>query len=632
MSLIDQVNFPSDLKKLSLPQLKQLAEELRIATIDAVSKTGGHLGAGLGVIELTIALHHVFDTPKDKIIWDVGHQSYPHKILTGRKDRMETIRQPEGLSGFAKRAESEYDAFGAGHSSTSVSAALGFAVARDLKDQKSDVIAVIGDGAISAGMAYEALNNAGVMHNRLIVILNDNDMSIAPPVGAMSNYLSKLASSKSYLKFRGLSKKILRKLPDNISKYPRKFEKAIKEWWMGGNIFEDMGFYYIGAVDGHNLDILVPILQNIRDDKSTTPILIHAVTEKGHGYNKIMKSTDCLHAVAKFDPKTGIQDKKPAGSPTYSQIFGQSLTAIAKKDQNIVAVTAAMPSGTGLDIFAKEFPQKQGEKSARLFDVGIAEQHAVTFAAGLSCEGIKPFVAIYSTFLQRAYDQIVHDVAVQKLPVRFAIDRAGFVGADGPTHAGSFDISYLINLPNFVLMAPSNGNELARMVKTAANINDRPSAIRYPRGNSQIDIDFENIQPLEIGKGEIIKQGSDVAILCFGTIKDNAVKAGEIILESHNIDITIADARFAKPLDHELIFDLAKNHRFLITLEEGVVGGFGSAVMQLLSEHNYLEKDNFKFRQMFMKDDFIEQNNINVMQDQAGIGIQNIIEMILENK
>ncbi|MFT6219501.1 MAG: 1-deoxy-D-xylulose-5-phosphate synthase, partial [Rickettsiales bacterium] len=429
----------------------------------------------------------------------------------------------------------------------------------------------------------------------------------------------------------GLSKKILRKLPDNISKYPRKFEKATKEWWMGGNIFEDMGFYYIGAIDGHNLDILVPILQNIRDDNSTTPILIHAVTEKGHGYNEIMKSTDRLHAVSKFDPTTGIQDKKPATNPTYSQIFGKALTALAKKDKEIVAVTAAMPSGTGLDIFAKEFPQKQGEKSARLFDVGIAEQHGVTFAAGLACEGIKPFVAIYSTFLQRAYDQIVHDVAVQKLPVRFAIDRAGFVGADGPTHAGSFDIAYLINLPNFVLMAPSNGDELARMVATSSNINDRPSAIRYPRGNSSLNIDLENIMPLEIGKGQIIKQGKDVAILCFGTILDNAIKAGEILAESHNIDVTLADARFAKPLDQELLIDLAKNNRLLITVEEGVIGGFGSAAMQFLSENNYLEKEGFKFRQMFMKDGFIEQNDIPTMQKQAGIGVQDIIDLILKN-
>ncbi len=628
-SLLEKIYLPSDLKSLSLTQLKQLAGELRLATVAAVSKTGGHLGAGLGVVEITIALHYVFDTPDDKLIWDVGHQTYPHKILTGRKDRITSLRQPNGLSGFTKRAESEYDVFGAGHSSTSVSAALGFAVARDLRDEKRNVAAIIGDGAISAGMAYEALNNSGSMHNRLIVILNDNDMSIAPPVGAMSNYLSRLATSKSYLKFRGLSKKVLGKFPETISKYPKKLEKAAKEWWMGGNIFEEMGFYYVGPVDGHNLDILVPILQNIRDDKSTTPILIHAVTKKGYGYNEIMKSEDCLHAVAKFNQETGIQDKKSGTNPTYSQIFGKALTSLAKKDPNIVAITAAMPSGTGLDIFASEFPQKG--KLARLFDVGIAEQHAVTFAAGLACEGIKPFVAIYSTFLQRAYDQIVHDVAVQKLPVRFAIDRAGFVGADGPTHAGCYDIAYLINLPNFVLMAPSNGDELVRMLATAANINDRPSAIRYPRGDSLMNIDLKNIKPLEIGKGIIIEKGSDVAILCYGTILENAIKASKILAENYNIKLTIADARFAKPLDQELIFDLAKTHHLLITLEDGVSGGFGAAVMQLLSVNGYLEKSGFKFRQLFMKDEFIEQNNINVMQDQAGIGAGDIVNLIIHN-
>jgi 1-deoxy-D-xylulose-5-phosphate synthase len=626
MQLLDQISLPSDLKSFSTSQLKQLSNELRIATINAVSKTGGHLGAGLGVVEITIAVHYVFNTPDDKLIWDVGHQAYPHKILTGRKDRITTIRQPNGLSGFTKRAESEYDVFGAGHSSTSISSALGFAVARDLKDEKRNVIAVIGDGAISAGMAYEALNNAGAMHNRLIVILNDNDMSIAPPVGAMSNYLSKLAASKSYLKFRGLSKKLLKKLPDKISKYPKKLEKATKEWWMGGNVFEEMGFYYIGPVDGHNLDVLVPILQNIRDDDSTTPILIHTVTQKGRGYNEVMKSEDCLHAVSKFDPETGIQDKKSNINPTYSQIFGIVLTSLAKKDKNIVAITAAMPSGTGLDIFATEFPEKG--KSARLFDVGIAEQHAVTFAAGLSCEGIKPFVAIYSTFLQRAYDQIVHDVAVQKLPVRFAIDRAGFVGADGPTHAGCYDVAYLINLPNFILMAPSSGDELARMIATSANINDCPSAIRYPRGESLLNIDLENIQPLEIGKGVIIKKGSAVSVLCYGTILDNAIKASKILLERHNIKITIADARFAKPLDQQLVFDLAKNHQVLITLEEGVSGGFGLAVMQLLSANGYLDKGNLKFRQMFMKDEFIEQNHINIMQEQAGIGVDDVVSLV----
>lgn len=628
MKLLDQIYIPSDLRKLPQSDLKQLSNELRDATIEAVSKTGGHLGAGLGVVELTIALHWVFNTPFDKIIWDVGHQAYPHKILTGRKDKITTLRTPNGLSGFTKRSESEYDPFGAGHSSTSISAALGFAVARDLNDEKKNVIAVIGDGAISAGMAYEALNNAGATHNRLIVILNDNDMSIAPPVGAMSNYLSRLASSKSYLKFRGNFKKVLDKLPEKISRYPKKFERATKEWWMGGNIFEEMGFYYIGPVDGHNLDVLVPILQNIRDDNSTTPILIHAVTKKGYGYNDTMKSDDCLHAVTKFDPKTGIQDKKKSNNPTYSQLFGQTLSSLAKKDEKIVAITAAMPSGTGLDIFAKEFPQNGRE--ARFFDVGIAEQHAVTFAGGLACEGIKPFVAIYSTFLQRAYDQVVHDVAIQKLPVRFAIDRAGFVGADGPTHAGSYDISYLINLPNFILMAPRNGEELSRMLATMTNINDCPSAIRYPRGETQMP-DLENIKPLEIGKGIILQEGKDVAILCFGTIISNAFKAAEILKNHHNINLTIADARFAKPLDEELILNLAKNHKFLITLEEGVIGGFGSAVTQLLSQNGYFDQGNLKFRAMFMNDEFIEQNSIDEMQNESGIGVQNIVDLVIKN-
>ncbi len=629
MQLLDNISLPSDLKKLSLEQLKQLADELRLATISAVSKTGGHLGAGLGVVELTIALHYVFDTPDDKLIWDVGHQAYPHKILTGRKNQITTIRQPNGLSGFTKRAESEYDVFGAGHSSTSISAALGFAVARDLKNKQRNVVAIIGDGAISAGMAYEALNNAGAMHNRLIVILNDNDMSIAPPVGAMSNYLSKLAASKSYLKFRGISKKVLGKLPEAVSRYPKKLEKVTKEWWMGGNIFEEMGFYYIGALDGHNLDVLVPILQNIRDDDSSTPILIHAVTQKGYGYNEVMKSKDCLHAVAKFDPETGVQDKKINQNPSYSQIFGKALTSLAKKDNKIVAITAAMPSGTGLDIFSQQFPA-QG-KEARFFDVGIAEQHAVTFAAGLACEGIKPFVAIYSTFLQRGYDQIIHDVAVQKLPVRFAIDRAGFVGADGPTHAGCYDVAYLINLPGFVLMAPADGDELARMVATAAQINNCPSAIRYPRGESALKIDLGNIIPLAIGKGRIIQQGSGVAILCYGTILENACQAAKILAEKHQIQITIADARFAKPLDQNLILDLAKNHQFLITLEDGVIGGFGSAVAQFLLNEGAMEKPNFKFRSLFMKDQFIEHNNIAVMQDEAGIGVGNIVELVVSN-
>ena len=625
--LLNKVLSPANLKQFSLSEIKQIADELRFETIDAVSKTGGHLGAGLGVIELTVALHYVFEAPNDKIIWDVGHQAYPHKILTGRRNGIRTIRQAGGLSGFTRRKESEYDPFGAGHSSTSISAALGFAVARDLNEEKRNVIAVIGDGAMSAGMAYEALNNAGAMHNRLIVILNDNDMSIAPPVGAMSNYLSRIAGSKSYLKFREISKKVIAKLPDSVAKYPRKFEKATKEWWMGGNIFEEMGFYYIGPIDGHNLDVLVPILQNIRDDNSDTPILIHAVTKKGHGYNEVMKSNDKLHAVAKFNPQTGIQDKIKSANPSYSKIFGQTLTALAKKDPKIVAITAAMPGGTGLDIFAEEFKEKG--KNARFFDVGIAEQHAVTFAAGLACQGIKPFVAIYSTFLQRAYDQVVHDVAVQNLPVRFAMDRAGFVGSDGPTHAGSFDIAYLANLPNFVIMAPANGNDFVRMIALMAEINDCPSAIRYPRGESKITIDLENIKPAEIGKGEIIKQGSKIAVLSYGTILSNVLAAHKILSENHNINITIADAKFCKPLDENLIRNLAQNHQFLITVEEGSIGGFGSIVADFMLKNGLLDSGNLKMRCLHMSDNFIEHNSIEKMQEEAGIGTKNIIDLVL---
>ena len=625
--LLNKILSPKDLKQFSLPEIKQLADELRLETINAVSKTGGHLGAGLGVIELTVAIHYIFDAPNDKIIWDVGHQAYPHKILTGRRSKIRTIRQPDGLSGFTRRKESGYDPFGAGHSSTSISAALGFAVARDLKEEKRNVIAIIGDGAMSAGIAYEALNNAGAMHNRLIVILNDNDMSIAPPVGAMSNYLSRIASSKSYLKFREISKKFIAKLPSSVAKYPRKFEKATKEWWMGGNIFEEMGFYYIGPIDGHNLDVLVPILQNIRDDNSNTPILIHAVTQKGHGYNEVMKSDDKLHAVAKFDPETGIQDKAKSTNPSYSKIFGQVLTTLAKKDPKIIAITAAMPSGTGLDVFAEEFSKKN--KNTRFFDVGIAEQHAVTFAAGLACEDVKPFVAIYSTFLQRAYDQIIHDVAVQNLPVRFAMDRAGFVGADGPTHAGSFDIAYLINLPNFIVMAPSNGNDFARMIALMSEINDRPSAIRYPRGESELNIDLGNIKPIEIGKGEIIKQGSKIAVLSYGTILSNVLVADKILGDNHNINITIADAKFCKPLDENLIKNLTQTHQFLITIEEGSIGGFGSVVSDFILKNGLLDNGNLKLRCLHMSDNFIEHNSIIKMQEEAGIGVKNIVDLIL---
>ncbi len=622
--MLDQVHLPADLKKFSREEIKKLADELRYETISAVSQTGGHLGAGLGVVELTCALHYVFDTPHDKLIWDVGHQAYPHKILTGRREKMCTIRQAEGLAGFTKRAESEFDPFGAGHSSTSISAALGISVAKKFKKEKSHVIAVIGDGAMSAGMAFEALNNAGALEdeffhdNRLIVILNDNDMSIAPPTGALSHYFSRAASSKSYLKIRDVAKK----LPDRLSHFSRKLEKAAKEWWMGGNIFEELGFYYIGPIDGHNLDVLIPILENIRNDKSTDPILIHCVTQKGKGYVETMQSSDKLHAVAKFDQSTGVQHKTVAEFPSYSKIFGTRLAELAKKDEKILAITAAMPSGTGLDVFAKIHPKK-------MFDVGIAEQHAVTFAAGLATEGMKPYATIYSTFLQRAYDQVIHDVAVQKLPVRFAIDRAGFVGADGPTHAGSFDIAYLINLPDFVLMASADGQELVKMVNTANSINDRPSAFRFPRGEATAEINFADDEILEIGKGRLIQQGSKVAIISYGAILSNVLAAAKILEESQGLKITIADARFAKPLDEKLITDLAKNHEVLISIEEGSVGGFGSVVTQFLLNFGLLDQKTFKFRSLVMADKFIEQNKIDVMQEEAGIGINSIVSAVL---
>ncbi len=591
-----------------------------------MSKTGGHLGAGLGVVEITTALHYVFDTPHDKVIWDVGHQAYPHKILTGRRDRMNTIRQAGGLSGFTKRSESEFDVFGAGHSSTSISAALGISVAKKFKKEKSHVIAVIGDGAMSAGMAYEAMNNAGALEdeffhdNRLIVILNDNDMSIAPPTGAMSHYFSRLAASKSYLKIRDLGKKLSGKLPESLSRFPRKFEKAAKEWWMGGNIFEEMGFYYIGPIDGHDLDVLVPILKNIQADHSTDPILIHCVTEKGRGYVETMKSEDKLHAVAKFDRETGVQEKAVAPFPNYSKIFGTRLSELAKKDDKILAITAAMPGGTGLDVFAKNHPKK-------IFDVGIAEQHAVTFAAGLATEGLKPFVAIYSTFLQRAYDQVVHDVAVQKLPVRFAIDRAGFVGADGPTHAGSFDIAYLINLPDFVLMAASSGQELVKMVNTANAIDDRPSAFRFPRGDATSEINFADDEILEIGKARVVQSGEKVAVISYGTILSNAWAAAKILETENNLKITLVDARFAKPFDEKLFTELAKTHEAIITIEEGTIGGFGSAVAQLLLANGLLD-GNCKFRSLVMDDKFIEQNKVEAMRDEAGIGVEEIVKTV----
>ncbi|GDX36788.1 1-deoxy-D-xylulose-5-phosphate synthase [Alphaproteobacteria bacterium] len=632
--LLNQVKIPQDLKKFSLQEIKQLAQELRFEVIDKVSKTGGHLGAGLGVVELTTALHYVFNTPVDKLIWDVGHQAYPHKILTGRRDKMLSIRQPNGLSGFTKRSESEYDPFGAGHSSTSISSALGIAVGKKFKNEKSHVIAVIGDGAMSAGMAYEALNNAGALEdqffhdNRLIVILNDNDMSIAPPTGAMSHYFSRLVASKSYLKIRDFSKKIVDKLPNSIGRFPRKFEKATKEWWMGGNIFEELGFYYIGPIDGHNLDVLIPILENIRDDKASDPILIHCITQKGKGLNEEMPSADKLHAVSKFDLDTKIQQTSTTNKISLSKIFGKKLAMLANADDKILAITAAMPTGTGLDQFMQIHPNKT-------FDVGIAEQHAVTFSAGLACEGLKPYCAIYSTFLQRAYDQVVHDVAIQKLPVRFIIDRAGFVGADGPTHAGSFDIAFLINLPHFILMAPSDAQELIKMLNTINNINNQPSAIRFPRQDYDQNLDFADSEILEIGKGRIIQEANQaskikIAILAYGTILQNAIKASEILQKKFDLKITIADARFAKPFDEDLVIQLTKTHSHLIIIEEGAVGGFGSIVAQFLINHNLLATHNCQLKLMNCSDKFIEQNKIEAMQEESGIGINSIVEVLEE--
>ena len=600
---------------MNTSELDLLAQELRTRTIECVSKTGGHLGAGLGVVELTVALHHVFDTPKDKLIWDVGHQSYPHKILTGRNDKMETIRQTDGISGFTKRSESKYDPFGAGHSSTSISAALGMSIARDLKGEDFETIAVIGDGAMSAGMAYEAMNNAGDMHTRMFVILNDNNMSIAPPVGAMSGYLSRLISSKPYLTLRSAAKKAISHLPSAIEKAAKKAEQYTKDYWVGGNYFEEMGFYYVGPIDGHNLSQLVPILKNLKNDKSINrPILIHTVTEKGHGYEMPEAKDPSLHAVSKFDFKTGILKKSSSKAPSYTSIFSKYLIEEAKNDKSVVAITAAMPCGTGLDKFAEEFPE-------RTFDVGIAEQHAVTFAAGLACEGLKPFCTIYSTFLQRAYDQIIHDVAVQKLPVRFAIDRAGLVGADGATHAGAFDIMYLANIPNFVVMAPSNELELAKMVKTAALIDDRPSAIRYPRGEG-VGIKFpQKVEPIEIGKGKIIQSGSDLAILSLGTRLEESKKAAKN-LQKKNISTTIVDMRFAKPIDKHLTIEIAKTHKAIITIEEGSSGGFASQVLNTLNNSNL--KTIPKVTSLTLPDTFMDHGSVDELYEKAGLNASNI--------
>lgn len=619
--LIDSVTHPKDFRDFSLGELKQLSDELRAETIHTVAKIGGHLGAGLGVIELTVALHYVFETPKDLLIWDIGHQGYPHKILTGRKEFIHTLRQPDGLSGFLKRSESEYDVFGAGHSSTSISAALGMAVARDLKGENFHTIAVIGDGALTAGMAYEAMNNAGHLKNRLIVILNDNEMSIAPNVGAMHKYLTRLISSKPYLSVRHLAKNVLNHMPTSMETFAKKAKKYAKDFVSGGNFFEEIGFHYVGPVDGHDLEQLVPLLMNIRDDSNIqSPILIHIKTQKGKGFDSPIICKESYHAVAKFDTQTKIQIKAAKSKPTYTEVFGQTLTKLAEKDEKVIGITAAMPSGTGINILAKNFPDK-------VFDVGIAEQHAVTFAAGLATQGMIPFCAIYSTFLQRAYDQVVHDVAIQSLPVRFAIDRAGLVGADGATHAGSFDIAYLATLPNFVIMAPSDENELTRMMVTAYNINDRPSAFRFPRGEVVGVKITEPLQPIEIGKGRIIQKGKDIAIISLGTRLEEVEKAAQI-LKLRNINITIADARFVKPLDYDLIGKIAKNHKVVITIEEGSIGGFGSHVANYLADQGFFD-NGLKFRSLFLPDYFIEHNTPHAMYEEAGLNANNIVSSIL---
>jgi 1-deoxy-D-xylulose-5-phosphate synthase len=618
--LLDLIHTPEDLRRLDADKLSQVADELRAETIDAVAVTGGHLGAGLGVVELTIALHYVFDTPRDRLVWDVGHQAYPHKVLTGRRDRIRTIRQGGGLSGFTKRAESEYDPFGAAHSSTSISAGLGMAVARDLKGEKHNVICVIGDGAMSAGMAYEAMNNAGARDERLIVILNDNDMSIAPPVGGMSAYLARLVSGKTYLKIRDISKQLARRLPKIIEYSAQRAEEYTRGFWTGGTLFEELGFYYVGPIDGHNLDHLLPVLRNIRD-ANAGPLLVHVVTQKGKGYKPAETSADKYHGVVKFDVATGTQAKSKAQAPQYTKVFAESLIKEAKKDDKIVAVSAAMPAGTGLDLFAAEFPN-------RFFDVGIAEQHAVTFSAGLASEGFKPFAAIYSTFLQRAYDQVVHDVAIQSLPVRFAIDRAGLVGADGPTHAGSFDVAYLGCLPGFVIMAAGDEAELVHMIATAAAIDDRPSAVRYPRGEGMgVAMPAEG-KPLEIGKGRILREGSKVALLSFGARLAECIKAADE-LAAYGLSSTIADARFAKPLDVDLVLRLAREHEVLVTIEEGAIGGFGSYVLAALAEHGALDRG-LKVRTMVLPDVFLDQDTPAAMYTRAGLDAKGIVAKVFE--
>lgn len=616
--MLDRVHTPEDLRKLPDSDLRQVADELRLETIDAVSVTGGHLGAGLGVVELTVALHHVFDTPRDRLIWDVGHQAYPHKILTGRRERIRTLRQPGGLSGFTRRSESEYDPFGAAHSSTSISAGLGMAVARDLAGGSNNVIAVIGDGAMSAGMAYEAMNNAGALGSRLVVILNDNDMSIAPPVGAMSAYLARLVSGRTYRSIREIAKHLAERLPRFFHDKAKRTEEYARAFWTGGTLFEELGFYYVGPIDGHNLDHLLPVLRNVRD-AGTGPILVHVVTQKGKGYAPAEATPDKYHAVVRFDPVTGLQAKAPANAPSYTSVFGSALIKEARNDSRIVAVTAAMPSGTGIDAFGKEFP-------ARTFDVGIAEQHAVTFAAGLATEGYKPFCAIYSTFMQRAYDQVVHDVAIQKLPVRFALDRAGLVGADGATHAGAFDVAYLACLPDMVVMAAADEAELTHMVATAAAFDEGPIAFRYPRGEG-VGVEIPDFGvPLEIGRGRVVREGTRVALLSLGTRLAECLAAAEL-LGQRGLSTTVADARFAKPLDEALILRLAREHEILVTVEEGSVGGFGSHVLHLLARSSLLD-GGLKVRTLTLPDIFQDHDKPEAMYAKAGLDAAGIVRTV----
>ncbi len=618
---LNKINFPTDLKQLNHSELKILKDELREEMINAVSETGGHLGAGLGVVELTVALHYVFDTPKDKIIWDVGHQSYPHKILTGRKDKIKTLRQGNGLSGFTKRSESEFDPFGAAHSSTSISAGLGIATANKLSNKSEEVVAVIGDGAMSAGMAYEAMNNAGASKTKMIVILNDNDMSIAKPVGAMKSYLAKIFSGKIYFNFRETLKLIFSSFSKRFSKKAGEAEDFLRSVVTGGTLFNSLGFYYIGPIDGHDLDVLLPVLKNAKESKHKGPILIHIKTQKGKGYSFAEKSEDKYHGVSKFNIKTGIQQKGDSKAPSYTKVYANTLVKHAENDSKIIGITAAMPSGTGMDIFGNKFPN-------RMFDVGIAEQHAVTFAAGLATEGYKPYASIYSTFLQRAYDQVVHDVAIQSLPVRFAIDRAGLVGADGPTHAGSFDITYLATLPNFIVMAASDEAELVKMINTSVEINDKPCAFRYPRGNGT-GVQLPDIsEKIQIGKAKVVREGKKIAILNFGARLNECLIAEEN-LRKKGVNASIVDARFAKPLDENLIWQLATNHEVIITIEEGSIGGFGAHVSNFLNDKNLLDS-NLKFRSMILPDKFIDQDKPENMYKSAGLDALSIENKALE--